>query len=213
MNSQLHQCQELWRDYNLDVLPALYATLDEDTFIARPSFCCHHSLVFIISFGSHPAFFLLFLCFLLRSIQIARVAMGKWQNIDLMVSATCVAGSVLSPRLFFCFGFYFLFQHKDAIVLYYSVSPDTQQAELNGGTAKSWSKPRSVSQFKADLTCKNQLQAEKTDGKPNSCASRRFIIMQLHWLTQIHPEFEFQPDPNYVIKNALKNVEKILRDL
>lgn len=107
MNSQLHQCQELLRDYNLDVLPALYATLDEDIFIARPSFCCHHSLVFIISFGSHPAFFLLFFFFLLRSIQIARVAMGKWQNIDLMVSATCVAGSVLSPRLFFLFWFLF----------------------------------------------------------------------------------------------------------
>lgn len=183
MNSQLHQCQELLRDYNLDVLPALYAALDEDIFIARPSFCCHHRLVFIISFGSHPAFFLLFFFFLLRSIQIARVAMGKWQNIDLMVPATCVAGSVSSSRLFFFwfwFVVFFRFQHKEAIVLYYSVSPDTQQAELNGGTAKSWSKTRSVSQFKADLTCKNQLQAEKTDGKPNSCASRRFIIMQLH---------------------------------
>lgn len=105
MNSQLHQCQELLRDYNLDVLPALYATLDEDIFIARPSFCCHHCLVFIISFGSHPAFSLLFFFFLLRSIQIACVAMGKWQNIDLMVSATCVTGSVLSPRMFFSFFF------------------------------------------------------------------------------------------------------------
>lgn len=109
MNSQLHQCQELLRDYNLDVLPALYAALDEDIFIARPSFCCHHCLVFIISFWSHPTFFLLFFFFLLRSIQIARVAMGKWQNIDLMVPATCVAGSVSSSRLFFLVLVWFFF--------------------------------------------------------------------------------------------------------
>lgn len=101
MNSQLHQCQELLHDFNLDVLPALYAALDTHIFFALPSFCCHQCLVFITSFESH--FFLLFFFFLHCSIQIAHVAMGKWQNIDLMVGATCVAGNILSPRLFFVF--------------------------------------------------------------------------------------------------------------
>lgn len=115
---------------------------------------CLHNL-----FGVSPHFFLLFFFSLLCSIQIAHVAMGKWQNIDLMASATSVAGNILSPRLFFVF---FQFQsHKEAIVLYFGVSPDTQHAGLNGGTAKFWSKHCLVSQFKPDLRRKNQLKAGK----------------------------------------------------
>lgn len=59
---------------------------------------CLHNLFWV-----SPHFFLLFFFFLHCSIQIAHVAMGKWQNIDLMVGATCVAGNILSPRLFFVF--------------------------------------------------------------------------------------------------------------
>lgn len=92
---------------------------DKNIFISLCSFCCH-CLIFIIFFESHLRFFFYSL-------------LSPCCNIDLVVSATCNADN--SPF----FVYFFQFQTQTAsIVLYFHMSPDTKHAEINGGTAKSW---------------------------------------------------------------------------